>query len=268
MEVSVFASSVRTHLWPLLLKSLHDTSVNVEVVFAGNADIKEYPEVHDNVTFKYIKTKNIKPAQCYEIAARNCTGEVLVWAADDCEFPHDVLGKAYKFYKDNCSYKDIICIRTRENYGSWQECGATKHFFDNINSNAPKMAPLAMLSREYYNELGGADRRYICGQWENDIVMRIYNDGGKMFIFEDAYIALDHLNKHGIKAGNVDLTRSFAMGFAHDRKILEGAWHNPQRKLVQLEGNFKRFDSGFEPYSDKDIINKSQSFNLHELFTN
>lgn len=266
MKVSIFASSVRTHLWKQLLDSLKGTSVSVEIVFAGNAVIENPPDDVEGVVFKYIETKNIKPAQCYEIAARKCTGEVLVWAADDCEFPDDVIGKAYRFYKEHCSHKDIVCIRSRENYGSWQECDGTKHFFDNHNHDAPKMAPLAMVSREYYHELGGADRRYICGQWENDIVMRLYNDGGKLHMFEEAYIELDHINKHGILRG-VDLKRSFAMGFASDRKILEGAWHNTSGNLVKIDGKFVRFDSGFEPYVEEDIRTKTQSFNLANLFS-
>ena len=116
MQVSLFASAVRPKLWHALFKSLEGTSVEYEVVFSGNNyDITG--ESHlisgNKITlwagspYYYICTGNIKPAQCYEIARRHCTGETAVWIADDCEFPNDVIGKAYKYWKSQNNEKLI-----------------------------------------------------------------------------------------------------------------------------------------------------------------
>ena len=263
-QVSLFASSIRPNLWEMFFKSLEGTSVDVEVIFSGNLEAALSYELPKNVSFKYIKTANIKPAQCYEVAARACTGELICWVADDCEFPNDVIGKAYRFYKEKCGRKDIVCIKSREHYGmTWHECGAKRHFFDNVNRWAPKMAPLGLMSREYYHALGGADRRYICGQWDNDLVMRLYNDGGLLYMFEDAYIELDHEGKHDPEFGTRG-DRPFGKGYAHDRKILESAWR--KNGIMIGPAPFRRFDSGFEPYNNEGITTKSQSFNMKELF--
>ena len=81
VQVSLFASAVRPAIWPALFNSLEGTSVEYEVVFAGNVQPHEdkFPIVqisnknwHSKLL--WIRTGNIKPAQCYEISRRHCTG--------------------------------------------------------------------------------------------------------------------------------------------------------------------------------------------------
>ena len=69
MQVSLFASAVRPKIWPEFFKSLEGTSVDYEVVFAGNTRgiFRDSPSLLKYL-FKYIQTEDIKPAQCYEIA--------------------------------------------------------------------------------------------------------------------------------------------------------------------------------------------------------
>jgi hypothetical protein len=263
MQVSLFASSIRSNLWPELFNSLDGNTIDLEVVFTGNLDEKGFWDAKRKIDFKYIKTGNIKPAQAYEAARRACTGELICWIADDCEFKDDVIGKAYRFWKANCARKDVICIRTRENYGTWRDCDNTCHHFFSNCPEAPKMAPIGMMNREYFNELGGIDRRFISGQWDNELMMRVYNDGGRMFYFGDAYVELDHARKHDQKFG-VSMERPFAKAYLHDRKILEAAWG--QRGQMKYKMPYLRFDNGFEPYEDKDLLTKSQSFNLENIF--
>ena len=107
-QVSLIASAVRTQLWEDFFKSLEGTSVEFEVVFSGNSSkhhmILNSRYINENGyesfrNIKYIETSNIKPAQCYEIARRNATGETVVWVADDAEFPNDVIIKEYKYFK-------------------------------------------------------------------------------------------------------------------------------------------------------------------------
>jgi hypothetical protein len=96
VDVSLFASSVRPKLYNDFFRSLEFTTVEYEVVFAGHCTPNEYREYEIQYGLKYIQTGKIKPSQCYEIARRHCQGEVIVWVADDCAFPNDVIGKAYR----------------------------------------------------------------------------------------------------------------------------------------------------------------------------
>lgn len=249
-KVSLFASAVRPAFYKTFLDSLKGTSVPYEVVFAGHntpEEIepfkKEYPE------FIYIHTYRIKPAQCYEISRRACVGEVLHWTADDGEYSPDCIGKAYNFWKLLNDRKAILSIQTKEN---GMMVDMEDHSFFGWNRNSPLMAPLGLMSRDYLNELGGLDRRYVCGQYENDIVMRALADGGSVHIWRDGRITIDHYRRHG-------LVRPFATGYNKDREILEGSWAKDGMVVSQRRDRF-------EPYADEMILEKSQSFNNGKLW--
>lgn len=266
-KISLFASSIRPHLWPAMFNSLRDTTEEIEIVFAGPLNNDDLITAHrqHNLWFKYIKTSDIKPAQIYEVARRECLGELISWTADDAEFPNDVLGKAYRFFKSNCSRVDIMSTQTKENYGTWQMCDKDCHKFFAASGKAPKMAPMGIMNLQYLNELGGIDRRFVCGQWDNDIVMRAYGRGSKVIHFDEAVIELDHLNKHDKRWG-ISGERPFGKAYVFDRHVLESAWGRRGQMNYLEFPNFQRYDSGFEPFEDIDLTTKSQSNNMPELW--
>jgi hypothetical protein len=256
-KISLIASSVRSQLYPAFFKSLEGTTVDYEVVFAGNKPI-EFLNYINSQTFpglKYITTGNIKPAQCYEIARRAARGELIHWTADDALYPNDVLGKAYRFWRSLNNPKAVLSLLTGERYSE-------KYFLTDLNvhrlngPSTPLMAPFALISREYLNSLGGFDRRYQCGQYENDVVMRVYQDGGVLAPFTEEAVIVDHFTGHGGVCTEEGNKRPFASGYVNDRTVLMRTW---LKKGVWLkEYNFKRSDEGFEPYEDKDLLTKSQ----------
>ena len=287
-EVSIFASAVRPMIWPELFKSLDGTSVAIEVVFAGNAgeyDVRSASYSHGNFPFTYIHTENIKPGQCYFLASQNCQGETLLYTADDAEYRGDIVGKAYKYWKSKNNKKLILSLQVKESgyqleQGQFIDMNIHRFFGGGGNENNPLMAPIGLISREYFNELGGLDRRYCAGQWENDIVMRAYQDGATVEVFGDteSYVDLDHYGK-SLKIGeckdNADfLNRPFASSYQHDRQVLEQSWSIvDQHALMDLlhQGihaipitaikkiSKVRLDR-FEPYEDKDLLTKSQGY--------
>lgn len=288
VQVSLFASANRPEIWLDLFKSLENTSVTWEVVFAGPVNYGRIPKelipLLLRQQFRYIQTENIKPAQCYEIARRHCTGEAVVWIADDCEFPNNVIGKAYEYWRSQNNDKLILSLQTKE---SGYDCKDGKlfpmheHTFFSGMPETPLMAPICLMSRSFLEELGGLDKRYICGQYENDIVMRAYQNGGKVEIFGDetCYVDIDHLRKSIAIGESTDqqsfLERPFAKGYANDRAVLEASWTT----FDHVEA-FKRLERGerpfslrkvspvqldcFHPYEDNDLLTKSQSNNLAE----
>ena len=256
MKVSIIASAVREPLYKSLMESLEGTSVEYEVVFAGNV-----PPVEPIKHLRYIKTEDIKPSQCYEISRRAAKGKTIIWAADDCEFHNDIVGKAYKHWKEQKNYKLILSLQTSESgYGAPTSLlfDMKNHCFFGSRRDTPLMAPLALISKEFLIELGGFDRRYLCGQYENDVVMNAYVAGGVVEIFGNAglFINIDHIKK-SIEVGeskdqNDFIKRPFATGYPNDRKILESSWI---RGGVLMK---ERVDE-FQPYEDKDILTVSQS---------
>lgn len=247
MEVSLFASSNRPKLYESFFKSIKGTSVEFEVVFSGNCNLSDLELFNDwfnrgligknpdvpACQWRYYVTKNIKPAQCYEIARRACSGQVVLWVADDFEFPNDVIGKAYRYWKSQDNEKLILSIQTRET-GYRLPQGAMfdmrDHCFFGYQRSTPLMAPAALMSRKVLEDIGGIDRRYVCGQYENDIVMRVLAIGGKVEVFggTDCFIDIDHLGK-SFKIGESKtefdfLKRPFATGYQEDRAVLERSW--------------------------------------------
>lgn len=261
--VSLFASAIRVNLWLSFLESLHSNKIDFEVVFAGPAEVpsvffEKYP------FFNYIKTGQIKPAQCYEIARRACIGELLNWTADDCEYSEKCLDEVYAYWKERNDYKAIISLKTQENE---LKNLLDDHRFFGFNKNTPLMAPLGFISKQFLDELGGLDRRYVCGQYENDIVMRALQNGGTVFPFENTYVDIQHLKKHG-------RSTKFWNGYNHDRTILENSWvregYAPEPTMCLDLMTKKPFTpivnrlvlktqkDKFEPYEDKDILTVSQ----------
>jgi len=276
VKISLIASSTRCWLWDEFFASLKGNS-DYEVVFAGNLSTYQVrPYLTKYPMLKYIHTADcIPPSQCYQTAWKFSTGELIMWVADDCEFSNDrMLDNLYEFYK-KLPEKSIISVKTVENA---QNTDLNEHRFFGFNRESPQMAPLAVMSSEYLDKLGGFDRRYLCGQYENDVVMRIYEDGGKCIKYEDSCVYIEHLKKHG-------KTTKFWKGYEGDRQVLEETWaigpfvpppasdlcYGAKVKLnglkpptvewpqwVDTRQVSKKSQTGFFPYSDKDLLTISQ----------
>lgn len=238
-KISVFAASIRPHLWKSFFDSIKRTDLPFEVVFAGDLSFDTINLFSPKVEwFHYIQTGNIKPAQATEIARRGCRGEVLHWTADDAEYSPHLLDYFWEFWKLLDNYKTIVSCQTIED-GQFVILERHRLFWKAFNT--PQMAPLGFMSSKFWDELGGIDCRYVSGQWDNDLVMRALNAGGEVVLFTDkGEISLDH-RKHGGNQG------TFRTGYPKDREVLEGAWAPKGRDQI-LEVPFKRYDSGFEPF--------------------
>lgn len=211
-KISLIASSVRPWLWDEFFNSLKSNS-DFEVVFAGNLSIYQVrPYLDKYPMLKYIHTYDcIPPAQCYEIARRFATGELIFWCCDDMEASTKLLDNVYNFYKTLPTYKSLVSIKTKENN---QDTDLDEHRFFGFNRDTPLMAPLGVISNEYLSKLGGFDRRYLAGQWENKTAMMVYEDEGEVVKYEEGCVYIEHLKKHG--SGT-----KFWTAYDGDRAILE-----------------------------------------------
>lgn len=271
IKVSIIASSVRHWIWCEFMESLKENNIVPQVSFAGNLDhyqTRYYVNKYPNLQYVHTPTK---PAQCYQIAFLYADFDSLIlWAADDCEFEPGLIDKVVKFYQDLNNPKAIVSIRTNENN---KDYGANIHRLLEFNVNTPLMAPLALVSQRYIAEMGGFDRRFVSGQWENDFCMRAYANGGTVVAYDPGpTITIDHNKKHGNST-------KFWSGYRGDRKILEDIWvkggyknPSPYVKVTFADGTeipvFKILDNRevlknpqlpFEPYDDdKNILLENQ----------
>lgn len=208
MKISLCASALRPAQWLETYNSLTQNNIEWQIIYVG----PNPPPFILPPNFKYIQS-NVKPAQCYEIAFRAAQGELLGWTADDTVYPPNALDNMYNFWKSFNNEKIVAAFRTVEDGKDITDV----HRFRGRDPNSPRMAPFGIMSTKLFHELGGYDSRFICGQSENDMVMRVYEIGGELKI-SDISVFVDHQKAH-------DSGTAFRSGFFHeDRKVLESAW--------------------------------------------
>jgi hypothetical protein len=236
--VSLCATAVRTQNWLYLHSNAGiNSSIPFEMVFVGPKE----PDFILPDNFKYIKT-DVKPVQCYEIGARNTSGELILYMMDDCIFmTPDPLGKLYEQYVSyNLPKLMLSCRFMTDGVDASYEC----HRFSIKDPNSPIMPIGGLISRDIYMELGGADRNFVAVYWDLDLALRLYSIGGRVLLSEDVYI-----NEVRALCGNIS-TASEPYG-KYDKKLLQDLW-------VGLDGlHFNRLQS-FEPFLDEGILEESQ----------
>jgi hypothetical protein len=252
IQVSLFASAVRTKDWMRFYNSLKPNTINWEVVFVGN----EKPNFELPENFKFIYA-NVKPCQCYQIAASHCKGELIGWTCDDATYeqintplPEKNLDKAYEYYKNANNKKAIVNMHTIEDGRDiWHQ----HRFFGKWN-DTPIMAPMALINREVFNEIGGYDSRFVSAQAENDIVMRVYEIGGIVIPAKEAKVYIHHRGSHigGMAGEHKSMVRQH---YVADRQVLENLW------IVEGYGAYGPGGSKLKPYTiSKTRLSPVQSF--------
>jgi hypothetical protein len=184
IKFSLIAPSIRPQLWKTFCNSLSNTKINYEVIFIGPLPpICELPS-----SFRWIKSST-KPSQCTHIGFMEAKGEFISLTADDAQYfsPNSsgALDNMMKFIekfpehptyvKNNIAYgfrmfEDTSCIES-----------SLTHFLiedkkDGITN--PLLYPFFVIRKSSYIELKGYDNRFVCGQAENDFLLRVVRDYG------------------------------------------------------------------------------------------
>ena len=269
IQISLVASANRPIVqggfknWERFMNSLKGNKLNYEVIFVGNVK-PPYP-MPDN--FRHIHA-TVKPAQCYEIGFRASKGELVHWTADDADYnaPQrncpNTLDIAYERYQKmekqhNYDKKSVVAFRPIEDGGDVYKF---HHFFGGWE-HTPTMAPFALINRDYFvNKLGGYDKRFVSGQSENDVIMRVYEDGGRVEVCLEAFLYVHHRQVHPRKGGKED--NKFRQWYNTDRQVLEDCWipagyGNYEKKNEKVEISKKRL-SPVQRFEDRDICTVTQ----------
>jgi len=239
--LSIIGPCHRIKYWLELYNSIV-TDLEFEVIFVS--DVAPDFELPSN--FKCILS-DTKPVQCVEIAYRASKGDIIHWTADDTLYEPYAFDKAVAKMKD---YKTMVCFKTME--GDKKDKVATIDKTDlhylfmphESYANAPKTMPYGIMSRQLIEEVGGCcDRRFISGQWENDLVIRALNIGGKMTICREAVA----YNLEGRHDGEQNLKKTWS----YENKLLH-TWYLKGDKIVYDKEEI------FEPFEDLYLLSKNQ----------
>ena len=241
--ISICASANRVQFWPDFLDSLRGNRVPYEVIFVG--DVKPPQELLDKypeLTYIYA---TCKPCQCYQIAFWHARGILGHWTADDATYsmiglpkhlqsrlPQDVtmgndtLDRAYAEWlkmedKHNHDGKSVVAFRPIEDGGDVQ---LRQHYFFGQCTWTPRMAPFALVPMKYLAEGSGYDNRFVSGQAENDIIMNVFADGGRVDVAMDALIYVHHHKCHKRDPNSGRELNDFRAWYPKDREALENAW--------------------------------------------
>lgn len=234
--ISLIGPAHRTHLW----RGFHDrikTNLDFEIIFVTDK-VPKPEEVGglNKLTWIY---STVKPAQCFEIAYRSSQGDFIIWCGDDLTYSEYSFEQVYDLHKQFEDYRAMIFYRYFEDM---HEATKNQTTWDQKFS----LTATGLISRKAIDEAGGlADKNFICGLWDCDLIMRIYALGGTSVYCPLARCYEPHLELHKEEA-------NFATTWKWEDDYFRSLWSDKKGQTC-----LKR-TKPFEPYDDKDILTISQ----------
>ena len=227
MQISIVMSAIRPKHWGRLMKSLESNKCSYEVIFVGPVPpyIKDGGKAH----LRWIESK-VKPTECYEIGFRASKGELVGWSADDVVYHMGALDKIWHSREP----KAVLAMELYEDYGAGFNNNTMGQKLG-IWPRSPLMAPFGFMEREWLKRLGGCDRNFVTGQYENDIVMRALEDGGKVKVVTNSMVWVHHKECHGGVEGTNFSKEGFKIGRAHLEKCWVRYGMVSKKRLIPFE---------------------------------
>ncbi len=253
MDIPIFSlvgPAIRSEIYRDFYNSWAQTKIPFEVIFVGNsAPIEPMPN-----NFKYIYTK-VKPAQCWEIAARHAMGKYLIPLQDDIRVSPNFLERAYNYV---IRYPDTYTLAFMHKYDG--EIVRRPSYFDKKIPLSPIVAVSGIFEKEIWTKLGGLDRRFTYAMADVDMQMRFMETGRPLFIIPDC-IFEELEENYGVRC--CDATDR------HGRTIINHLWVKENRSRNGWEKLAKMRNSGryivsktrlhpVEPFVDDNILLHNQ----------
>ena len=235
IDVSIIATAHRPDNWLEVCNSFI-TNLNIEFVFVGpNPPVNPMP-----ANFHHIGSR-VKPAQCVEIALRSAVGRYVMIFADDMTLEEAYgLDDLFNSLANQGNNFAIASCKYRQNGVSLPE---SSHRFIGGDESTPIMPLGGLMLRSSLNSIGGIDKRFIGVNYDLDLAMRFYAEGGTVhFGNVHAHEKIDLRNS----------SRLWDENQQHDRKLLNSLWldgtqlQNTRRDKVHkyIESNLTVFSQG------------------------
>lgn len=263
-DISLHCAAVRPEMWMRIYKTFMKNKMSVEAVFVGD----KYPSYKLPSNFNFIYSE-VKPSQCFEIAARNCKGKYIAQTSDDYFYPDGYFDNMVSFHKKQVkkfSTDKIITggvHHTRHNKARERQCRLWTR-----NAQPKQELPMDFfLTSDFYRELGGLDRNFISLVHHWDIMMRVMEMGGKCIMSD-----LPFWERHNEKSNHVYLS---SVTGRIDKKYFHELWWCPwnikykNKKELEKSGDSYYVTNGrgylpvnrqkkLELFEDKDILTVTQ----------
>ncbi len=236
MNISFIGPSHRTHLWKPFFESII-TKANFEVVFVSDIEPKK-EEIPQDSRFKYVISP-VKPGQCFEIAYRISKGTHIIWTGDDFMYSPYALEHLSTMYKSFHDHKVIIACNV------YQDGHSARHEHVVPWDNKIRLTTTGLISKQVIDEVGGlADKTFVCGHWDVDLMMRIYANGGRLFECPTAIAYEPHNQFHKVEA-------NFADSWKKELEYFTLLWKKDGKTTFERQRPFL-------PYSNENILTISQ----------
>ncbi len=237
--ISLYGPSIRPRLWKAYYENVCQAChVPFEIVFSGPCiEDPQAMGLPDN--FRYIHTANIKPAQCWMVSFWNTRGPVVTVSADDHVLRPNAIDTAYEVYWKNFDSKIVVELNMLFQ-GMNQRHSLVYPMEGNIRGKKWAQVPgsFSLRTREFVNEWGGFDRRFLMQEANMDFFLRALKAGAKVIYCENAIADEDvgyAVGTHGVNLGSWS---------SNDRHLLDAFW---------IDGNGSLRDERsqpFEPYAN------------------
>lgn len=157
---SFFGSAVRPEFWRRVVEALDQNESDYEIVFRGNvppAPDQECPQIR----WTY---DDSSATECWELASRECSGELVSLLVDDYEYSPGCLDECWERW--NAGGRDPMHVVS------------PRYVLDGEDRTSPGMPVGGFYERGFYRSLGGADRRFAGVAADVDIAMRAVFERG------------------------------------------------------------------------------------------
>ena len=144
--ISIFASAIVTQSWGKIIDCLKNNNVFVNAFFCGHVE----PSISDK-RLNYIKSGYIKPAQCAQIAASRCDGELMFLTADDAVYEDGFFDKIWDKYIE--SGKGDVCISSSAS--ERESLFKAEDYTMGDRSDSPVTFSFAAWKKSVFDKLGG-----------------------------------------------------------------------------------------------------------------